>query len=237
MSQPSGQTTIDEIADGIFQITTRLPDLMPGGFTINQFLIRDDEPLLFHTGPRGMFDAVSGAVAKVLSPSKLRYVAYSHLEADECGSLNQWLAIAPRAEPVCSSIGAFVFLSDSADRPARGLRDGEKLALGARTVRWIDAPHVPHGQDCGYLFEERDKTLFCGDLFAQPGSDVPAVTTGDIFGPSEALREQFPYAPVRNASDILTKIATTEPALLACMHGASYRGDGSALLRDLATRL
>jgi len=235
MSQPT--TSIDEIADGIFQITTRLPDIMPGGFTVNQFLIRDDEPLLFHTGMRGMFDAVRGAVAKVIAPESLRYVGYSHLEADECGSLNQWLALAPKAVPVCGFVGAHVFLGDSADRPARALGDGETLALGTRTVRWLDTPHLPHGEDCGFLFEERDKTLFCGDLFAQPGSDLPAVTDGDIFGPSEIFRERFPYAPVRNAATLVDKLAATEPALLACMHGASHRGDGGALLRRLARAL
>jgi len=230
-------TRIDEIADGVFRISTRLPDLMPGGFTFNQFLIRDDQPLLFHTGPRGTFEAVRTAIAKVLPPERLRYLAYSHLEADECGALNPFLAIAPAAEPVCSVLGAQVFLMDSADRPARGLADGERLVLGSRTVRWLDAPHVPHGHDCGYLFEERDRTLLCGDLFAQPGGDVAPVTEGDIFGPSEALRAGFPFAPVRNAGELLGRLAATEPALLACMHGSSYRGDGAALLRQLGSAL
>jgi flavorubredoxin len=234
---PNARTTIDEIADSVFQITTRLPDIMPGGFTFNQFLIRDDEPLLFHTGPRGMFDLVKGAVAEVIDPTTVRWVGYSHLEADECGALNQWLAIAPRAEPVCSSMGAQVFLMDSADRPARGLAHGERLQLGARTVRWLDAPHVPHGHDCGYLFEETGRTLFCGDLFAQVGSDLPVCTDGDIFAASEALREHFPYAPVRNASEIVEGLALTEPSLLACMHGASHRGNGAELLRRLARAL
>lgn len=237
MSEPNSRTVIDEIGDGIFQISTRLPDVMPGGFTVNQFLIRDDDPLLFHTGMKGMFDSVRGAVAKVLPPERLRYVAFSHLEADECGSLNQWLALAPRAEAVCSSVGAHVFLADSAARPAKGLGDGERLSLGTHTVRWLDAPHLPHGEDCGYLFEERDRTLFCGDLLAQIGSDLPAVTTGDIFERSELLRARFPYAPIRNASALVTKLAATAPKLLACMHGASYRGDGSAPLRALAEAL
>lgn len=234
---PPGRTTIDEIADSVFQITTRLPDLMPGGFTLNQFLIRDDEPLLFHTGPRGMFDAVRGAVAEVLDPTSLRWVAYSHLEADECGSLDAWLTIAPGSQPVCSTVGAFVFLMDSAIRPARGLAHGERLALGTRTVRWLDAPHVPHGEDCGYLFEETGRTLFCGDLLAQIGCELPACTTDDIFAASELLRERFPYAPVRNASALIEQLALCEPALLACMHGASYRGDGSGMLRRLARAL
>lgn len=234
MSRPNYTTHVDEIAASVYQITIRLPDLMPGGFTLNQFLVVDDQPLLFHTGPRGMFDAVRDAVATVIPPESLRYVGYSHLEADECGSLNAWLAVAPRAEALCSAIGAQVFLMDSADRPARGLAHGERVELGRRTVRWLNAPHLPHGEDCGFLFEETDRTLFCGDLFAQPGSNLPAVTDGDIFGPSEVLRGHFPYAPIRNAGALLEELASTEPALLACMHGSSWRGNGSALLRQLA---
>lgn len=234
---PPPRTSIDEIADSVFQITTRLPDIMPGGFTLNQFLIRDDEPLLFHTGPRGMFGLVKNAVAEVIDPTTLKWIGFSHLEADECGSLNEWLAIAPKASPLCSSMGAQVFLMDSADRPARGLANGERLQIGARTVRWLDAPHVPHGEDCGYLFEETGRTFFCGDLFAQVGSDLPVCTTDDIFAASEVLRERFPYAPVRNASEIVERLALTEPALLACMHGASHRGDGAALLRRLGRAL
>jgi flavorubredoxin len=237
MGPTIAETTITEIADNLFRISTRMPDLLPGGFTMNQFLIRDERPLLFHSGNRMLFDAVRNAVARVLPPESVRYVGFSHHEADENGSINEWLALAPHAEAVCSKLGAEVFLSDSAVRPALGLADGERLDLGATAVRWLDAPHIPHGMDCGYMFDERNRTLLCGDLFCQPGDVLPAVTEGDIFGPSEAMRAGFPYAPVRNAAAVLDKLASTEPALLACMHGSSYRGDGAALLRQLGAAL
>lgn len=238
MMNSNPDTRIDEIADGIFRISTRLPDLMPGGFTFNQFLIRDDESALFHAGPKGMFPAVRDAVATVLPPERLRYIAYSHYEADECGSLDAWLSIAPAAEPVASTFGAGIFLADSALRPGRGLSDGERLVLGERVLRWLDAPHLPHGMDCGYMFEEHTRSLFCGDLFTQPGADVPPVTESDIFAPSEVLRAAFPYAPIKNARALTDKLASTEPALLACMHGMSYRGKAAAgLLRELGSAL
>jgi flavorubredoxin len=230
-------TRVDEIADGLFRISTALPQLLPTGFTFNQFLIKDERPLLFHAGPRSLFDAVRQAVATVLPPEKLAYIGYSHLEADECGSLNQWLELAPGARPVCSKLGAFVCLNDSALRPALGLAHGETLELGARGVTWLDAPHLPHGMDTGYLFEKQTRTLLCGDLFCQPGHVVPPVTEGDIFGPSEVLRQSFPYAPVANARQLLERLAATQPSLLACMHGSSYRGDGASLLRALGAVL
>lgn len=231
-------TRIDEIADGIFRISTRLPELLPGGFTFNQFLLRDASPALFHAGPRQLFPAVRAAVAKVLPPEQLRYIAYSHYEADECGALDAWLSLAAAAEPVASVLGAQVFLADSALRPARGLADGERLVLGTRVLRWLDAPHLPHGMDCGYMFEEHTRTLLCGDLFSQPGDDVVPVTESDIFAPSEVMRAGFPFAPIKNARALTDKLASTEPALLACMHGASYRGkDAGQLLQQLGTAL
>lgn len=238
MTKPAiAETTLTEIADGLFRISTRMPDLLPGGFTMNQFLVRDERSLLFHTGPRMLFERVRDAVARVIDPRALAYVSFSHLEADECGSINEWLALAPQAQAVCSTLAANVFLSDSADRPAIALADGERLDLGRTRVRWLDAPHIPHGMDCGYMFEEQSRTLLCGDLFCQPGDVVPAVTEGDIFGPSEAMRAGFPYAPVRNPQQILEKLAATEPVLLATMHGSSYRGDGAGLLRRLGAAL
>lgn len=238
MTSHSNDTRIDEIADGIFRISTRLPQLLPGGFTFNQFLIRDAEPALFHAGPKGLFPAVRAAVATVLPPERLRYIAYSHYEADECGALDAWLSLAPQVEAVTSMLGAHVFLADSALRPARGLQDGERLTLGARVLRWIDAPHLPHGMDCGYMFEEHTRTLFCGDLFTQPGADVDVMTASDIFAPSEQMRAGFPYAPIRNAAALTGKLASTEPVALACMHGASYRGpDCAGLLRRLGDAL
>jgi flavorubredoxin len=230
-------TRIDEIADGLYRISTDVPELMPGGFSFNQFLIVDDAPLLFHTGPRSLFDSVSRAIARVLDPACLRYIAFSHLEADECGAINPFLERAPAAQAVCSQLGAGVFLADSALRPARGLAHGEQLELGRHVLTWLDAPHLPHGMDCGYMFERHTRTLLCGDLFTQPGSALPPVTEGDIFAPSEAMRAGFPYAPIQNARDLLGRLAAAEPKLLACMHGSSFRGDGAPLLRALGEAL
>ena len=173
VAAPSG-TRIDEIADQIYRISTPVPpSVIPGGFTFNQFLIVDDEPLLFHTGLRKLFPAVREAISRVMPVDRLRHVSFSHFEADECGSLNEILAAAPRSAPLCGEIAALVSVNDVADRPARVLQDGETLALGKHTVQWFDAPQVPHAWECGFLFEQRTKTLLCGDLFTQ-GGDAPA---------------------------------------------------------------
>jgi flavorubredoxin len=230
-------TRIDEIADGLFRISTAT-DAIPGGFTFNQFLIVDEEPLLFHTGLRRMFPAVRDAIATVMPVERLRYVAFSHVEADECGSLNEFLAAAPRAVPVCGRTAALVSVNDLADRPPRALGDGERLPLGRRAVRWLDTPHLPHAWECGYLFEETDRTLLCGDLFTHAGNDVAPVTEGDVLGPSERMRAGMDYyAHAKNGRELLDKLAATEPRLLALMHGSSWRGDGSKLIRALAGAL
>src|SRR5262249_38953856 len=171
-------TTVDEIAGSIYRISTpvRFPDGV--GFTFNQYLVVDEAPLLFHTGPRRMFPLVCDAVARVLPLERLRYVAFSHFEADECGSLNEWLAAAPAAAPVCGRIAAMTSINDVADRPPRILADAETLSLGRSTVRWLDTPHLPHAWDCGMLFEERTQTLLCSDLFTQPGTEHAALTEG-----------------------------------------------------------
>jgi glyoxylase-like metal-dependent hydrolase (beta-lactamase superfamily II) len=234
-------TDVHEIASGIFRISTPVPpSQMPGGFTFNQFLIVDDAPLLFHTGMRRIFPAVKAAVEHVLgSAEKLRYVGFSHFESDECGSLNDWLAVAPEAEAVCSVIGAMVSVGDFAIRPPRGLADGEELSLGSKRVRWLDAPHLPHNWECGYMFETTGRTLLCGDLFTHGGADVAPITESDVLGPSEAMREAMPasVAIEAGAGAILDKLARTEPATLALMHGSSFRGDGARLLRELAAAL
>ncbi|TNF28990.1 MAG: MBL fold metallo-hydrolase [Deltaproteobacteria bacterium] len=233
-------TSISEIADGIYRISTPVPPnpALPAGFTFNQFLIDDDEPLLFHTGLRKMFGLVREAVEAVMPIAKLRYVGLSHFEADECGSLNEMLAAAEHAAPVCSMIEKMVSVDDVADREARGLADGERLKLGRHTVRWIDAPQLPHGWGCGYLFEESTATLFCGDLFTQPGHVHAPVTEGDILEPSEAMRAQMEYfAHSPQTGALLRRLADTSPRTLACMHGASWRGDGARLLGALAERL
>jgi flavorubredoxin len=182
---PSG-TNLHEIAPGIYRINP--PVQIPGSeFNINQYLIKDDEPLLFHPGMRGLFPLVSEAIGKVLPLESLRYVAFSHFEADECGALNQFLAAAPRAVPVASRIGAMVSVDAFADRPARAMAEGELLSLGQHQLRWLDAPHVPHGWENGFMMETSTRTLLCGDLFTQASGAV-ALTESDILGPSEAFR-------------------------------------------------
>jgi flavorubredoxin len=230
-------TNVQEIADGIYRISTPT-QVVPGGFTFNQFLIVDDEPMLFHTGLRKMFPLVREAVASVIPVERLRYVAFSHVEADECGSLNEFLAAAPKAQPVCSRTAAMVSVDDLADRPARALADGEKLRLGRHVVQWFDTPHLPHAWECGFMSEETTKTLLCGDLFTHAGNDVPAITESDILGPSEQMRGAMNYyAQAKNTRAMLERLATTRPGTLATMHGSSWRGDGAKLLRELATAL
>jgi flavorubredoxin len=230
-------TRVDEVAEGIYRITTPMKDVI-GGFSFNQYLVVDEAPLLFHTGPRGLFPLVSEAVRAVMPIERLRYVGLSHFEADECGAMNHFLAAAPEAEPLCGRIAAMVSVDDFADRKARALADGEALGLGRHTVRWLDTPHVPHAWECGLLFEERTRTLLCGDLFTQPGAEHPPVTRGDILGPSEAMRGQLDYwAHSTSTRPTLERLAALRPATLACMHGSAWEGDGAVLLRALADTL
>lgn len=227
-------TNTHEIAEGIFRISTCVPEAAPGGFTFNQFLVRGAEPLLFHTGPRAMFPAVSGAVAKLVPLANVRWITFGHVEADECGSMNPWLAAAPRAEVAHGAIGVMVSLNDLADRPPRALNDGEVLELGGKRVRHFDTPHVPHGWEARVLFEETTRTLLCGDLFTHTG-DGPALTRGDIVGPARAAEEMFRatcLTPQTGAT--LRKLAALKPARLALMHGSSFEGDCERALRDLA---
>ncbi|MBI3283859.1 MAG: MBL fold metallo-hydrolase [Burkholderiales bacterium] len=237
-NQQSG-TNIHEIADGIYRINTAIT--IPGGaggFSFNQFLIVDDAPLLFHSGPRKMFPLVREAVASVMPVERLRYLGLSHVEADECGSLNEWLAAAPQSAPLCGKVAALVSIDDMADRPARALEDGETLVLGKHTVRWFDTPHLPHAWECGFLMEEQTRTLLCGDLFTQGGAEHPALTQSDILGPSEAFRHAMDYySHTQNAHAMLERLAAAAPSTLACMHGSSWQGDGAQLLRALADAL
>ncbi|MGE0400606.1 MAG: MBL fold metallo-hydrolase [Kofleriaceae bacterium] len=232
-------TRIDEIADRIFRISTPVPPnpMLPAGFTFNQFLIVDEEPVMFHTGMRKLFPLVREAVATVMPVEKLRWVSWSHWEVDESGSLADWLAAAPNARPLVGMISGGVNAGD-ADREPRMLADGETIEIGDRRVRWLDAPHLPHGWDSGFLFETTSRTLFCGDIFTQPGDSHAPVTESEVLGPSEAIRAAMNYySNPRGAAALLERLASTEPALLACMHGASYRGDGAAVLRELASTL
>jgi len=229
-------TRVDEIAGGIYRISTPVTNL-PGGFSFNQYLVVDDAPLLFHTGPRGMFPLVREAVAALMPVDRLRYVGFSHFENDECGALNHFLAAAPEVVPVCGRINGLVN-ADAFDRPPRVLQDGETLPLGRHSVRWIDAPHLPHAWECGYLFEPSTSTLLCGDLFTQPGTGETPLTSGDVLGPSEALRASLDYyAHSRNTRALLERMAKEKPTTLACMHGSAWSGDGAALLLALADRL
>ncbi len=231
-------TNVHEVSDGIYRINT--PVVIPGGggFSFNQYLIVDEEPLLFHTGPRKMFPLVREAVASVLPVERLRYIALSHVEADECGSLNDWLAIAPDSRPLCGMVAAMVSIEDLADRAPRALADAEPLSLGNHRVRWFDTPHLPHAWECGFLIEERTRTLFCGDLFTQGGSGLPPLTEADILGPSEAFRHEMDYfSHTKHAHAMLERLASTEPTTLACMHGSAWRGNGAPLLRALADAL
>ena len=231
-------TNVHEVADGIFRINTPVVIEGAGGFSFNQYLVTDDEPLLFHTGPRKMYPLVREAVATVLPVERLRYIGFSHVEADECGSLNEWLGAGPQSVPLCGTVAALVSIGDLADRPPRALADGELLTLGKHAVRWFDTPHLPHAWECGFLMEQRTSTLLCGDLFTQGGSDLPPITEADILGPSEAFRREMDYfSHTKNARGMLERLASTNPTTLACMHGSVWRGDGAKLLRALADAL
>jgi flavorubredoxin len=235
ITNPQTRTNVHEIADGIYRINTPIDFPDGQGFSFNQYLLVDDEPLLFHTGPRQLFGVVREAVAAVLPVERLRYVGLSHFEADECGSLNQWLAAAPQAVPLCSQIGAMVSIGDVAVRAPRAMADGEQLALGRHTVQWLDTPHVPHGWDCGLLMDVSTGTFFCGDLFTQPGHGDQPLTEEDILGPSEAFRQPMDYyAHAPQTAATLARLAKLKPRTLACMHGSAWRGDGGTLLRHLA---
>jgi flavorubredoxin len=239
ITNPDSGTRIDEIADGVYRISTPVPPSdFPGGFTFNQFLIDDEEPLLFHTGLRQLFPVVREAISTVLAPERLHYVSFSHVEADECGSLNDFLAVAPDAVVLCGTVAADVSVRDLADRPPRVLDDGEEISLGRHRVRWLYTPHTPHAWECGYLYEATTRTLFCGDLFTQPGDQHVPITEADILESSEAMRAQMDYyshSPETGA--LIEKLAATEPTTLGCMHGASFRGDGALLLRNLRRAL
>jgi len=228
------ESRTDEIADGVYRISTFAPAIAPpAGFTFNQFLVLGDEPLLFHTGLRRMFPLVLAAVGRVIPPEQLRWISFGHYEADECGSMNQWLAAAPQAEVMHGQTGVLVSLNDMADRPPRILADGEAVDLGrGRRVRYIDTPHIPHGWDAGVLYEEGTGTLLCGDLFTQLG-DAPATTTGDIVGPAIAAEDLFHFSSLNpGMGGAIRRLAGLSPKMLALMHGPSYVGDGAAALAD-----
>lgn len=230
------QTKIDEIADGIFRLSTFVPDIAPpAGFTFNQFLIRAEQPLMFHTGLRKMFPLNREALSRLIPLERLRWITFGHFEADECGAMNEWLAVAPSATLAHGHTGSMVSINDMADRPPRALNDGETIDLGGgKRVRYIDTPHTPHGWDAGVLYEESTGTLLCGDLFTQLGNG-PALTHGDIVGPAIAAEDLFRYSSLSpNMGSTLRSLAKLAPRTLALMHGPSFSGDGQAALRALA---
>jgi flavorubredoxin len=226
---------VDEIADGIYRISTWIPDVSPEGFTFNQVLVVGEEPLLFHTGMRMLFPLVSEAVATVVPPEALRWISFGHVEGDECGAMNAWLTAAPHAQVAYNALGADVSLNDMCDRPPRILEEGEVLDIGGKRLRQISTPHVPHGWEAQVLFEETTGTLLCGDLFSQVGAG-PALVTDDVVGPALAAEGMFGatcLAP--HTGSTLRGLADLEPTTLAIMHGPSFQGDGGRALRDLAT--
>jgi flavorubredoxin len=229
-------TRVDEIADGIYRFSTFVAEIEPpAGFVFNQFLVVGDEPLLFHTGHRRMFPLIREAVARVIAPETLRWITFGHVEADECGAMNDWLAIAPHAQVAHGNTAVSVSLNDMADRAPRTLADGELIDLGSgRRVRYFDTPHTPHGWDAGVFLEESSGTLLCGDLFTQLG-DGPALIHGDIVGPAIAAEDLFQYSSLNPAmGTTIRKLAELQPRTLALMHGPSFSGDGADALRALA---
>jgi flavorubredoxin len=237
IANPETGTRVDEVADGIYRICTPL-DVIPGGFTFNSYLLAADEPLLFHTGYRKLFPVTLEAVKKVMPVEKLRWIGGSHFESDEYGALNDFLAAAPQATPFASEIGALTSLNDYAVRTARAFADGEEFSLGSRRLKWLYTPHVPHGWDCGVLFDLTTQTLLCGDLFTQAGATPPPVTESEILTASEGMRGMLDYyAHSTSTTAILELLASLQPSLLACQHGSAYRGDGAALLRELAATI
>jgi flavorubredoxin len=231
------ETRIDEIAPDFYRLSTYISKI---NLQFNQFLVNDDEPLLYHTGMRGMFPQIRDAVAKIVNPARIRWISFSHFEADECGSLNEWLTVAPNAEPFCGVIGALVNINDYIGRSARVMATGEKLVTGRHRFRFLETPQVPHAWDAGLLFEETGASLFCSDLFLQQG-DLCPLTEEDLVEPARhallayeagPLPHAYPYTPITDAT--LQMLAGLKPKLLAVMHGSSFSGDGERALRELA---
>jgi len=228
------QTEIHEIAPGIHKLSTFIADAPPAGFGFNQYLIEADEPLLFHCGGRGLFPLVSAAAAKIVPLARLRWISFGHVESDESGSMNEWLAAAPNAQVVHGAIACMVSLNDLADRPPRALGDGEVLDLGGKRVRWIDTPHVPHAWESGLMFEETTGTLLCGDLLTQAGP-YPATTRDSILPVAISTEEGFhATALTPNTGRTIRKLAALKPSRLAVMHGAVFEGDCASELQRLA---
>jgi len=230
-------TNIHEIAPDLFRLSLYVPDF---DMQFNHFLVRDEEPLLFHAGFKRMFPALREAVATLIDPAKLQHIAWSHFESDEVGALNHWLELAPQAQPVCTLVGKLVSVDDFSIRPARGMTAQDVLTTGKYRYRFHRSPHVPHGWDAGVLFEETRKTLFCSDLFHHFGNVAP-VTSSDLIGPARKAMQQMQQGPLadyipytRQTEGVLNSLAELKPATLAVMHGSSYIGQCDRLLTGLA---
>ncbi|MCU1492284.1 MAG: fold metallo-hydrolase [Acidimicrobiaceae bacterium] len=228
------ETNVTEIADRIYRLSTFVPEIGPTGFTFNQFLIDADQPLLFHTGPRAMFDSVSSVVSSLMPLDRLGWVTFGHLEADECGAMNQWLAAAPQAQVAHTVVGCMTSIADLADRPPRPLQDGQVLDLGGKQVRSIDTPHVPHGWDAHVMFEETTGTLLCGDILTQIGNG-PAITANDIIEAAGQAEDMFGATCLTpNTAPTIRRLAELRPQTLAIMHGSSFNGDCHTALLEAA---
>ena len=224
-----------EIADGIYRFSTYVPAIAPpAGFTFNQYLIDADQPLLFHTGPRHMFGDVSAALARILPVAKLRWISFGHVESDECGAMNQWLAAAPEAQVLHGTTACMVSLNDLADRPPRVMADGEVLDLGGKRIRWIDTPHVPHAWESGLIFEETTATLFTGDLFTHVGDGPPVTRESLVPAAAEAETMFRSTALTPQTAPTIRRLAELKPRNLALMHGSCFLGDGARELEALA---
>ena len=230
----TNETTVTEIADGIYRLSTLNPHIGPSGFTFNQFLVLAEEPLLFHTGHRSMFPSVAEAIATVIPVDRLRWITFGHVESDECGSMNNFLAAAPGAQVAHGVLGCDVSLNEMADRPPRPMVDGEVLDLGGKRVRHLDTPHVPHAWEARLLYEETTQTLLCGDLFTHLG-DVPALVDDDIVGPAAVAEDVFHATCLTpSTGPTIRRLAQLMPRTLALMHGSSFTGDCGAALNALA---
>jgi flavorubredoxin len=229
------ETRIDEIAERIYRFSTYVPEIAaPAGFTFNQYLVDAEAPLLFHCGPRGMFSQVAAALATIIPVERLRWIGFGHVEADECGSMNLWLAAAPKAVVVHGHTACLVSLNDLADRPPRALAHGEVLELGGRRIRYLDTPHVPHAWESGLLYEEVSGTLFCGDLFTQVGQG-PAITGESIIDAAIVAETAFRATSLTpDTGPTLRALAALAPRRLAVMHGACFVGDCAKALSELA---
>jgi flavorubredoxin len=224
----------DEIADGIYRLSTFMPEVTPVGFTANQYLIDAEEPLLFHCGARALFPLISQAAAAIVPLSRLRWISFGHVESDECGSMNQWLAAAARAQVVHGATACMLSLNDLADRPPRVLADGEVLEIGGKRVRYIDTPHVPHAWESGLLFEETTGTLFTGDLFTHIGDGPPITTESIVPAALEAERIFKATALTPATAPTIRALMRLAPRRLAVMHGSCFLGDCVAALEQLA---